>query len=56
MQTVIFIGSNPANASVTEQAFHGSTKSSKILSEWIKDIDAFKVHINVMNKPPSESL
>lgn len=48
--TVLFVGSNPSNASTVDAAFHGSTKSSKILTRWTKDIDAIKIYINVLNE------
>ena len=44
------MGSNPSNASETDWAFHGSTKSSQILTEWSKDIGGCKIHVNVLNK------
>lgn len=50
MATILFVGSNPSNASTCDIAFHGSTKSSKILTEWTKDVTPIKCHINVMNK------
>lgn len=49
MMTILFVGSNPSNASTCDAAFHGSARSSQILSEWTKDIKAVKVHINVIN-------
>jgi uracil-DNA glycosylase len=50
MHTILFVGSNPSNASTCEVAFHGSTKSSKILTDWTRDIQGMKVHINVLNE------
>lgn len=51
VQVVLFVGSNPSNASTMDVAFHGSTKSSKILSQWISNIkDKLPVYINVMSK------
>jgi uracil-DNA glycosylase family 4 len=49
---VLFVGSNPSNASTCDVAFHGSTKSSKVLTEWIKHIPAgnMVMYINVLNK------
>lgn len=46
--TVVFVGSNPAEASQTDGAFHGSTKSSHILERWTAELKAVKMHINVM--------
>ncbi len=46
---VMFVGSNPSNASTCDAAFHGSTKSSKILTEWTKNVP-FKAHCNVVDK------
>ena len=46
-EIVLFVGSNPSNASTCDVAFHGSTKSSKILTEWCKDITIGKMMINV---------
>jgi uracil-DNA glycosylase len=48
--TILFVGSNPSNASTCDIAFHGSTKSSKILTEWTKDIQGTKMHVNVLNQ------
>ena len=48
--TVIFVGSNPSNASTTEEPFHGSTRSSKILAEWTKNINVEKRYVNVANQ------
>lgn len=50
MATILFVGSNPSNASVCDVAFHGSTRSSKILTEWTKDVAGVKMHINVSQK------
>lgn len=48
--TILFVGSNPSNTSITTDAFHSSTNSSRILSGWVKDIQGDKVHINVSNE------
>ena len=48
--SILFVGSNPANASTCEAAFHGSTRSSQILTSWCDHIDGIKMHINVLNK------
>jgi len=50
MKTILFVGSNPSNASTCDVAFHGSTKSSIILTEWCKDLDGLKMHVNVLNE------
>lgn len=50
MLKILFVGSNPSNASTCDVAFHGSTRSSQILTGWIKDIRGCKMHINVLNK------
>jgi uracil-DNA glycosylase len=50
INTILFIGSNPSNASTCEVAFHGTAKSSHILTEWTKDVNGVKMHINVLNK------
>lgn len=55
MVTILFVGSNPSNASTVDVAFHGSTRSSKLLTEWTKDISGMKVHINVMNQKTSNN-
>lgn len=47
---VLFVGSNPSNASTCDAAFHGSTKSSQILTGWCKDLPGMKMHINVLDK------
>lgn len=47
---ILFVGSNPSNSSMTDSAFHGSTKSSQILSGWVAEIKGLKVHVNVLNK------
>lgn len=47
---VLFVGSNPSNASVCDVAFHGSTKSSKVLTEWTSHIqDRLLMYINVLS-------
>jgi uracil-DNA glycosylase len=50
MELLVFVGSNPSNASSTESAFHESSKSFKILNEWIKDIKGEKKYVNVSNE------
>ena len=61
MITILFVGSNPSNASTVDIAFHASTKSSKILTEWCKDIEGAKMHVNVCdvktegNKPLTQA-
>lgn len=50
MDTILFVGSNPSNTSTCDMAFHGSTRSSQILSVWCKDVTGIKMHINVANK------
>lgn len=48
---VLFVGSNPSNASVTHAAFHSNTRSSKILTEWTANINGrILMYINVLNK------
>jgi uracil-DNA glycosylase len=48
---ILFVGSNPSNSSLTDAAFHGSTQSSKILTDWCANIkNGFFVHVNVINK------
>jgi len=49
MTTILFVGSNPSQASTCELAFHTSTKSSKILTEWANHLEGVKMHINVLN-------
>jgi uracil-DNA glycosylase len=49
-KTILFVGSNPSNASLTEVAFHADTKSSKVLTGWANNLDGMKMHINVLNK------
>jgi uracil-DNA glycosylase len=36
-------------------AFHGSTKSSKILTEWCKDLVGAKMHLNVVNRKTEDN-
>lgn len=50
MATILFVGSNPAMASTTNEAFHGSTRSSQILAQWTKDIQGTKAYTNVVNE------
>lgn len=53
--TILFVGSNPSQKSVCDAAFHGSTKSSQILTSWCKDITGTKMHINVSNNKTEEN-
>jgi uracil-DNA glycosylase len=62
MKTILFVGTNPSNASPYESvAFHWYTKSSQRLSKWMEGIDGCKMYINVLNKktegnrPPKKS-
>ena len=50
MNTILFVGSNPSTSSLCNAAFHGSTRSSKILTEWTKDVKGTKLHVNVSSK------
>lgn len=50
MNKILFVGSNPSNSSVCDQAFHGSTRSSKILTSWCKRLTGAFIHVNVVNK------
>lgn len=50
LNVILFVGSNPANASICETAFHGSTRSSKILTGWCTNLQGMKVHLNVLNE------
>ncbi len=50
MEIILFVGSNPSQTSTVDCAFHSSTKSSRILTSWTKDIVGMKQHINVLNK------
>lgn len=53
---ILFVGSNPSNSSLTDAAFHGSTRSSKILTEWCSSIkDAMFIYINVLSKKTPEN-
>lgn len=50
-KTVLFVGSNPSNASTTDWAFHGPTQSSKTLTSWCTRIEGgMFIHINVLDK------
>jgi uracil-DNA glycosylase family 4 len=49
-KVVLFVGSNPSNSSETDVAFHGSTKSSQLLTQWCKNLTMMKMHINVLDK------
>ena len=51
MVTILFVGSNPSNASASNSAFHGSTRSAQILAQWTKDIDqsSVKTYTNVLD-------
>jgi uracil-DNA glycosylase len=44
---ILLVGSNPSIRSSTSEAFSSTTKSARILSSWIKDIDAEFIFINV---------
>jgi uracil-DNA glycosylase len=46
---ILFVGSNPSNASTCDVAFHGSTISSRILTSWCSDLNGILMHINVLN-------
>ena len=48
--TILFVGSNPSNASKVDEAFYGETQSSRVLAEWSKGIKGCKMHVNVLNK------
>ena len=51
MRRVIFVGSNPSNASPDLSAFHESTKSSRILRDWIKEANVSEaVSVNVSDE------
>lgn len=54
---VLFIGSNPSNASSSDAAFHGSTKSSQILTGWLANLpkDRGVMFINVLNKKTEDN-
>lgn len=56
-EVILFVGSNPSNASTCDLAFHGSTQSSKILMEWRSHLSAEKLHIfiNVLNKKTEDN-
>jgi uracil-DNA glycosylase len=47
---ILFVGSNPSTASPTSDPFNNATSSSRILTEWVKDLEGDKVHINVSNE------
>lgn len=47
---ILFVGSNPSQASICNVAFHGTTRSSKILTKWCTDVKGLKMHINVSNE------
>jgi hypothetical protein len=55
MRVVLFVGSNPSNASTCDIAFHWTTKSSKVLTKWCQDIDGCKAHLNVSNKKTEDN-
>ena len=44
---MLFVGSNPSNASETDSPFHGSTRSGRILSSWCEDLPGTRLHVNV---------
>jgi|GEM_PF-6223844 len=54
-KVVLFVGSNPSNASTCDAAFHGSTKSSKILTGWCEGLPGMKMHINVLDKKTEDN-
>lgn len=44
---IVFVGSNPSSASIDETAFHKSTRSSEVLSQWVCTIEGTKEFLNV---------
>ena len=46
-RAIIFIGSNPSNASPSDCAFDPSVRSTKTLLTWISDIEAKFMFMNV---------
>lgn len=51
----LFVGSNPSQASTCDAAFHGSTRSSAILTSWCKNLDAILMHTNVLDKKTDDN-
>ena len=53
---VLFVGSNPSNASTCDIAFHSSTKSSQILTGWTSHIKSRTfMHVNVSNNKTKDN-
>ena len=50
MLKIVFVGSNPSNASTTDTPFHGSAKSSQILAQWTKDLVGVITYVNVLDQ------
>ena len=55
MNLILFVGSNPSNASTCDIAFHWATRSSQILTSWCKDVTGHLTHINVMNEKTEDN-
>ena len=55
MNTILFLGSNPSTSSLTDSAFHKSTRSGQILADWTKDIVANKVCLNISTKKSKDN-
>ena len=50
LERILFVGSNPSNTSLTEDAFHESTRSGKILASWVASLQGEKAYVNVSNQ------
>ena len=61
MNTILFLGSNPSISSLTDEAFHISTRSSQLITEWVRGIQGNLIYVNVStqktknNRPLSTS-
>jgi uracil-DNA glycosylase len=47
---ILFVGSNPGNASPDCSAFHPTSRSRIVLDSWLKDLDVEAAYINVYDQ------
>ena len=52
---VLIVGSNPAQASPDNSAFHPSTRSRKVIDSWFEGIEAELTFINISNEKTPEN-
>lgn len=47
---VLFVGSNPSQASPDNSAFHSATKSYRVLHKWIEGLDIEAIYANISDE------